>query len=555
MEEEENEFGIDADKIIEKVKDFINAKEGYFKEDRTSFERSQNLQAGNGWFERFGANAWGEARSSLTLNPLKSACDSTANNFLKNQFKFDNLDDNLTEKINTCLYDALKASINDGLGFVYMYHTDDGRLNVKTLSNRAVMWDYENEDDFLVIEKKKGEKHRVKASIWNNTEVLNMAVDEYPLLTYFTRDHESKTVKIYQFDNDRIIGYTELGLPHIPIIPVKCKSVMMKHDTHYRGYYWEYQDAVALMNACLSKAAEIAIARTPVALMEESLGDQSYIDSWQSNEPRNLQIYKGFMHIEGLPPIKLDPPQWAPQHQDLETLNNQVAQLQAYIDKGTGQSMLSENAGNETATAVLLRSEAKQDALSEALFHLNRAGHRIAEIASYYLPILTGQERVDIVVSDQLQNSFRNRNAIDMLLQLQQGNISPLMQLTMLDLYGAPKEMLEALKLQIQEASKQDPEKEQLSSQVAQLQEALKTELSKNELVLKQTQTQYDIKMAELAQDKYAKEIQFKLEFEKINIERAKLGLKELEIGTKADLEQQRINLKTGEQHGSTNFV
>jgi hypothetical protein len=406
------------------------------------------------------------------------------------------------------------------------------------------MWDFEDEDEFLVIEKKKGEKHRQKSSIWNNTEVLSMAVDEYPLLTYFARDHNKKTVKIYQFDNDAITGFTELALPRIPIVPVKCKSVVMKHEVHYRGYYWEYQDAVALMNACLSKAAEIAIARTPVAIMEEALGDQSYIESWQSNEPRNLQIYKGFMHIEGMAPIKLDPPQWAPQHQDLETLNNQIAHLQSYIDKGTGQSMLSENAGHETATAVLLRSEAKQDALSEALFHLNRAAHRIAEIASHYIAVLGGSERSEITVSDQLQDSFKNRSAIDMLLQLQQAQISPLMQLNILDVYGAPEQMLNALRLQISESQKQDPEKEQLNQMVNELKEALKAEANKNQLVLTQTQTQHEIKMAELAQDREIKDAQFRLEIEKLNIERAKLGLKELEIGIGANLKQQEINLK-----------
>jgi hypothetical protein len=544
-ETELEDLGIDQAKVAEQVEDFIKNREGYFEEDRTSFRRSKNLQAGQGWFERLG-RAWGEARSSLTINPLKKIVDSTCNNLLRNPFRFEGLGDDINKNINKSLHSCLRDACNDGIGYFYVFHDDGGNLKFKCLSNTAVMFS-EDESEYLVIDKRKEDKSKtkIKSSLWNNKDVLALSTNEIPVLTYFRLEDEA--VKIYQFKGDIIEAYTELLLPRIPIVQVRGKTIKIKERDHYRGLYWEFQDVVAAMNAYMSKAAEIAIAKTPVLMPEESFPlNAQQQEAWQSNEPRNLYLYRSLLQVEGIAPIMLNKPDFSPYNQDLETLNNQITMLSSVIDGLTGMNLASENLPNETAMSVLDRRESKQDAQSELLAYLNDSAHEIAGLLFDYMNLIQpGNKLIEpIKVLNQIDKNFQSRNALDLFLTLNQAQVNPNTALEWLKLFNCPEEVIKTIEANQQG---QDPQAELLIQENEELKAALQAERNKNELIVMQSQNQLQIETAKI-----------KVELEKIDLERIKLGLKQAETSAqialeaennaiKQEQEQQKIDLKAVE--------
>ena len=539
-ETELEDLGIDKAKVIEQVEDFIKNCEGYFEEDRISFRRSKNLQAGQGWFDRLG-QAWGEARSSLTINPLKKIVDSTCNNLLRNPFRFEGLSDNINKNINKTLHSCLRDACNDGIGYFYVFHDDDGSLKFKCLSNTAVMFS-EDESEYLVIDKRKEDKTKSKSSLWNNKDVLALSTNEIPVLTYFRLEDEA--VKIYQFKGDIIEDYTELSLPRIPIVQVKGKTIKIKERDHYRGLYWEFQDSVAAMNAYMSKAAEIAIAKTPVLMPEESFPlNAQQQEAWQSNEPRNLYLYRSLLQLDGIAPIMLNKPDFSPYNQDLETLNNQITMLSSVIDGLTGMNLASENLPNETAMSVLDRRESKQNAQSELLAYLNDSAHSIAELLFDYINLIHPENKLiePIKVLNQMDKNFQSRNALELFLTLNQAQVNPNTALAWLKLFNCPEEVIKTIEANQQG---QDPQAELLIQENEELKVALQAERNKNELIIMQSENQLRIEADKI-----------KVELEKINLERIKLGLKQAEINAqialeaednaiKQEQEQQKIALK-----------
>jgi hypothetical protein len=515
--------------ILESVRSFIETNESYYKKDRSDFRRSKNLAAGNGWFERL-STAWGEARSNLTINPLKKIVDSTCNSFLRNPFRFDGLGDDLNEQINKALFHCLRDACNDGLGYLYIYHTDDGAIKFKCLSNIHVM---RSRDRALVIDKKrvKGKSSRLNKSVWNNTDVLSLAADEIPVVTYF--ELKDGTVSIYRIENDEITARTSLELPVLPIIRVKGKLVKLKNEDHYRGYYYEFQDTVAAMNAYMSRAAEMAIAKTPVIMAEESMPlNAQYQEAWQSNEPRNLYLYKGFREVEGFSPVALPKPDYSPYTQDLATLNNQITLLSSFIDGLSGMNLQSEAAGSETATAVLDRRESRQDAQSELLFYLNNSAHKAARLLEAYISAVGGG-KPGIKVINRMDMAFRNKNALDLYMSLLSSNTPKPVAIEWLKLFSCPEEIIGILS----RPDAEDPVKDELARKLEEVTAALEAERSRSQLVLLQTQSNMEI-------EKRKMEIDYELSTARLALDSRRLAIEEAKLGIDAQIKQQEIEIK-----------
>jgi hypothetical protein len=527
----ENSISSDAD-VLQSVKDFIQSRGSYYKKDRSDFRRSKNLAAGNGWFERL-STAWGEARSNLTINPLKKIVDSTCNAFLRSPFSFDGLGDGMSEQLNKALFHCLRDACNDGLGYLYAYHTPEGEIKFKCLANTHVMY---SKDRALVIDKKRidDKSKKLNKSIWSNTDVLALAVDEIPVVTYF--ELEKGKVSIYRIVNDEITAHSVLDLPMLPIIRVKGKLVKLKEEDHYRGYYYEFQDTVAAMNAYMSRAAEMAISKTPVVMAEESMPlNAQYQEAWQSNEPRNLYLYKGFLQVEGLPPIQLPRPDYSPYNQDLQTLNNQITLLSSFIDGLSGMNLNSEAMGNDTATAVLDRRESRQDAQSELLFYLNNSAHKAAKLLEAYMLNL-GSKPVQIKVINRMDQAFRNKNSLDLYLALVQAQTPKALAIEWLRLFSAPDEILAALS----SPEAEDPIKDQMAQKLNELSAALEQERSKNELIAIQTKANIDLEREKMRLD-------YETKMADIALKNRELALKEAELGIKSNQRQQEIDIKDAE--------
>lgn len=542
----------EKEEVIHKLKDFIQNRHGYFAKDKTDFERSQNLQAGNGWFHRLN-KSFGEARANLTINPLKQMVDSTMNAFIRNPYKFEGLEENTQNEINECLQECLRDACDDGLGYFYVYHTEDGQLKFKKLHNQKVIY---SENEAIVIDKKRtpdGEKAVDRTTFWGgNMDILSLDPNEIPVLTYMVKDNG--VVKIYKFESEDLTAMTELAIDKLPIITIKNQCIMMSHEPHYRGFYYAWQDAVAFLNACLTVAAEITIARTPCALAEESLaGNEEYIKQWESNDRRNLYIYKGFMQTKdaagAIINTQLPAPTWAPNTQDLQQLHNGIQSTKAFIDQGMGTNLLAESKGNETATAVLLRKENKQASMSEMLSNLNKSVREIVNLIEQYVMLLTGQQ-IQINIKDTYSQSVINQNALDLLLTMHQSQVPLMTQLAVLQCYSAPEEIIQAVQLQIQ--NEQDPEKMEMEAKIQELTAQLQMEqvrAKEAEALVKQAEIsaaqRYSTKEMEIQSKERLTLAELRVEQMKIELEYAKLGIekqqKQIELENNDENEKLKI--------------
>lgn len=537
---------------LERVRQFIKDNGSYFSIDKTDFKRGKFYASGSGWQGDLG-KAWGEGRANAHIDIVSPICDSTVNTFVRNPFAFSGLDETMASRINEVLAECLRETCQDGLSFCYIYHTDDGSLKIKRLSNLHVMY---AETECIVIDKKKAEPGAAKSSIWNNVDCLSLATDEIPVITHFL--YKDGIVEVSKIEDESIVAQTEIPLPRLPIIPIRGRQVFLSdNQSHYRGYYFSLRHLCSAISANLSVSLERMICRDPVILPEESLGSSEYIKQWEENGTRNFYLYKSIREPSALgeSPMQLAPPMLNPQINDITKLETMRESLVALVDRVTGSNYASENKGNETATAVLLRNQHKEDALSQILLNMANAAKRIANTVEAYMAVLGVQIEGGISVTDNVSRGLKNTNAIQLLLSIK--DLPLRLQLSVLQTYDAPPEILNAVALELQD--QQDPriqELEQQKQDIAAELQALKNENKMAEAThsaaLISAEQRHTAKMAELTEDREFKMRQVETERMKLELDKAKLELEYLKLGVKKEIDLLKIGqANIGDNYGN----
>jgi len=529
---------------IDAVRRFIKAKDGYFSQDLRDFRRGKNIATGAGPFSKVG-RAWGEARANVTINVMKKIVDSTCNAYLRDPFEFSPLDPDLSSSINVVMYECLREACECGLSYFYLCHTDNGELKFKRMPCTDVIW---TDSEAVCIKKEQAKDAEYSQNtIWTGLNSFKLSNEEIAVITHFKRDKESGVVEITKIRNDMVESETKLKLPYLPIIQVKCKAVTLSdNETHWRGYYYEYEDLLNVINMNLSITAEQMIVPNPWILPEESIGTNQYREQYETPEPRPYYIYKSKMEImegEVKRTIDLPAPAPAPNSLDIKSLNEQLIMFLKIIDDQTGTNIAAENRGNETAAAVLARNKAKEDALSEMLFNLNNSAKILAKVLSYYMSILSGDPAPnEITVTDKISESLKNKASVELLLSLQ--TLNPLVQLAVLKTFGAPPIVLNAVDYLVQQTLNQaDPEKQQLQQQVEQLTQQIQIMSNENKLAeaqfksaLIRSDTSLKEQAIKIQQEELTRQMDFQIEIAKIQLEYEKLGQKDkaLELDTQS---------------------
>jgi len=534
-----------AEDLIEQIKTFIKNREKYWDLDKSDFRRSKNLATGNLWYERLG-KSWGEARANVTHNPIQPIVDSTCNAFLRNPFVFEGLDDSSSQAINKVLFKCLREVCNDGLSYFYCWHDSNRNLHFDHLSNLHVIYT----DDECVTVKKKKVKDRTNvqiSTIWEDIESLNVESNEVIVLTHFKL--ENGKCQVSKVEGEEVTEQMTLNIPMLPILQVKGKSAWLSNDFHYRGYYYNLQDLVALLCANWSVSAERIISRDPVMIPAEALGDSQFLEQWQSNEPRNFYTYQSFEldNTGGAPKlVALNPPTAAPNTTDIAKLETTRASIYEAIDRTVGSQYNSENAGNESATAVLLRNQHKEDALSELLWNLNQTALAITRLVAAYTNFLSdGQVQLDIKVKDKFTEGIKNTNAVQLLLSISQLPLN--IQSAIMEAYGAPEEILIEIRNAV--ANEQNNQQADLEKQALQEENQLLTrqmQFQTEQMQLNQAQYQLQLQEAslrstieheKLKNDLAVEKMKYELELEKVKLEWAKLGIEQEQGNTELQIQ------------------
>jgi len=515
---------------VEAIRQFIQDNGSYFKIDKEDFKRGKFYASGSGWHSDLG-RSWGEGRANAHLDIVSPICDSTVNSFTRNPYSFVGINANLQARLNEVLAECLREACQDGLSFLYIYHTEQGEIQAKRLSNLHVMY---TETECLVIDKKKTDSRGGGArSIWNNLDCLALATDEIPVLTHFR--YKDGLVEIAKIEDETVVGETALPLPSLPIIPIRGRQVFLSdNQVHWRGYYFSLRHLCSAFSANLSVSLERMICRDPVFLQEESLGDSEYIQQWEQNGPRNFYVYKGLHQSADVAgqAIKLDPPTVHPQVNDISKLEALRASMLELVDRVTGSNYASENKGNETATAVLIRNQNKEDALSQMLLNLCNSAKRAGKILEGYLAIL--DTTTEIAVTDNVTQGIKNSNAIQLLLSIK--DLPLRMQLAIMQTYDAPPSLLEAISAELQMQG--DPARVELEQKNKELQDVINRMQNENKMAeathsaaVVQAENSYATRMAQMESDERIKFAQMQVELDKLELEYQKLGIsKDLDL-------------------------
>jgi len=542
MEENEETKRANAKKI-EEIRYFLSSNDSYFSQDLRDFRRGQNIAAGSGPFSRVG-RAWGEARSSMTFNAMRKSIDSTCNAFLREPFRFEGASDDVNSRITQTLYECLREACETGLSYFYIVHKPDGSLKFKRIPCTDCIW---TESEALAIKKEKAKQGEyARNTIWTGLSSVQPKHDEAIVITWFKHIKETGMVEIVKVKDDKVADTTSIPLSRLPIIQVRCKSnVLSDNEVHYRGFYYEFEDLLNGINLNLSVSAERMIVPNPWFLAEESIGDDEMRKQFETTEPRPFYTYQSKMEVvenDATHMIDLPQPVPAPQSMDLPALNEQLRVFLSIIDGQTGMDIASENKGAETATAVLARNRAKEDALSEMLYHLNTSAKAIADVLMSYAA-LTG-EPAQITVQDSMSESMRNKTCAEMVLAMQ--NLSPVVQGAILEVFDAPDLLKQAVAQVAAQAG--DPEKQALAQQLQQAQMELL--LLKTENKMAEATYQSALAQAEARMNVSALEIQSKerLAMIEYNYKWAELQLKYSELGLEAEAEAVKNEIEANKQ-------
>ncbi|MDR2593923.1 MAG: hypothetical protein LBC87_04050 [Fibromonadaceae bacterium] len=487
---------------------------------------------------------------------MSPICDSTVNSFTRNPYVFGEVDAELQGRLNKVLTECLREACQDGLSFIYLYHEDSGELKVKRLSNLHVMY---TETECLVIDKKKTDSHGGSRSLWNNLDGLALATNEIPVLTHFV--YKDGVVEITKIEDESIVASTSIPLPSLPIIPVRGQQVFLSdNQVHWRGYHFKLRHLCSAFSANLSVSAERMISRDPILLPEESLGDNEYSKQWDENAPRNYYVYKSLIPPTevGQVSIKLDPPIVSPQMNDISKLQQMQSSLLELVDRTTGSNYASENKGNETATAVLLRNQNKEDALSQMLMNLCDSAKRVASLLEGYLAVLLGIE-IKISVVDNVTQGIKNSNAIQLLLSVKDLPIR--MQLAILQTYDAPATIIEAVAAELQQQS--DPARLALEQENGELKSTIQAMRNENKMAeathaaaVVSAEQQYATRMAKIESDERIKVMELENDRAKLILEKEELQMKLHQMSIDKDIElfkiDQKERLETAKINGGT---
>jgi len=520
----------DSREKVEAIRQFIKDNGSYFSIDKEDFRRGKSYASGSGWHTDLG-RSWGEGRANAHLDIVSPICDSTVNSFTRNPYTFAGIGQDLQARLNEVLAECLREACQDGLSFLYIYHTEQGEIKAKRLSNLHVM---HTETECLVIDKKKTESRGGGTrSIWNNLDCLALASDEIPVLTHFI--FKDGLVEITKIEDETVVAETSIALPALPIIPIRGRQVFLSdNQVHWRGYHFLLRHLCSAFSANLSVSLERMISRDPVLLPEESLGDSEYIRQWEENGTRNFYVYKSLHESSALasPPIQLPPPTLNPQVNDISKLETLRASLIELVDRVTGSNYASENKGNETATAVLLRNQNKEDALSQMLLNLCNAAKRAAKILEAYLAALGAPTQ--ITVTDNVTQGIKNTNAIQLLLSIKDLPIR--LQMAIMQAYDAPPAILDAVAQEMQMQS--DPVRAELEQKNKELQDVINRIQNENKMAeathaaaVVQAENSYATRMAQMESDERIKFAQMQMELKKLELEWQKLGIsKDLDL-------------------------
>jgi hypothetical protein len=533
---------LDSRAKVEAIRRFVKDNGGYFSLDKADFRRGKFYASGSGWQGDLG-RSWGEGRANAHLDIVSPICDSTVNSFTRNPFSFGGVGDALQSRLNEVLAECLREACQDGLSFLYLYHEDTGELKVKRLSNLHVM---HTDTECLVIDKKKVYGSGGGRSIWNNLDGLALATDEVPVLTHFL--YKDGAVEITKVEDESVVAEASLALPGLPIIPVRGRQVFLgDNQVHWRGYHFMLRHLCSAFSANLSVSLERMICRDPVLLPEESLGDSEYIRQWEENGTRNFYVYKS-LHDTGAVGgsiTKLDPPTLNPQVNDISKLETLRASLLELVDRVTGSNYATENKGNETATAVLLRNQNKEDALSQMLLNLCNSAKRAAKVLQGYLAAL-GMP-AEISVTDNVTQGLKNSNAIQLLLSVK--DLPLRLQLAIMQAYDAPPPILEAIANELQqqgnpELSALEQENGNLKMQIQQMQNENKMAEATHSSAVVQAEQQYATRMAQMQSDERVKTAELETEWAKISLKKARLELEFQKLGASKDIDLLKIEQK-----------
>ncbi|MCL1955763.1 MAG: hypothetical protein FWF63_00440 [Fibromonadales bacterium] len=527
---------------VEAIRQFVKDNGSYFSIDKEDFKRGKTYASGSGWQADLG-RSWGEGRANIHLDIVSPICDSTVNSFTRNPFAFSDVDSELQGKINKVLAECLREACQEGLSFIYLYHEDSGELKVKRLSNLHVMY---TETECLVIDKKKTESYGGTGSLWNNIDGLALATNEIPVLTHFI--FKDGVVEITKIEDESIVASTSIPLPSLPIIPVRGRQVFLSdNQVHWRGYHFMLRHLCSAFSANLSVTAERMICRDPVFLPEESLGDNEYSKQWEENAPRNYYIYKSLTDNADVASarIKLDPPIVNPQVNDISKLETSRASILELVDRTTGSNYASENKGNETATAVLLRNQNKEDALSQMLMNLGDSAKQVASLLEGYLAVFRISKKISVV--DNVTQGIKNSNAIQLLLSVKDLPIR--MQLAILQTYDAPPTILEAVAQELEQQN--DPARLALEQENGELKSTIQAMRNENKMAeathaaaVVSAEQQYATRMAQIESSERIKVLELENDRAKLILEKEELELKLKQMNIDKDIDLFKIDQK-----------
>jgi len=528
---------------VEAVRQFVKDNGGYFSIDKEDFKRGKSYASGSGWHSDLG-RSWGEGRANAHLDIVSPICDSTVNSFTRNPYAFSEITPELQARLNEVLAECLREACQDGLSFIYIYHEDRGELKVKRLSNLHVMY---TETECLVIDKKKTESYgSYSRSLWNNLDGLALATNEIPVLTHFIL--KDGVVEITKLEDESIVGQTSLPLPSLPIIPVRGRQVFLSdNQVHWRGYHFMLRHLCSAFSANLSVSLERMICRDPVFLPEESLGDSEYSNQWDDNSPRNYYVYKSLTDRTDLngTSVKLDPPVVNPQINDISKLQTLRASILELVDRTTGSNYASENKGNETATAVLIRNQNKEDALSQMLMNLCNSAKRVASVLESYLAVLGINVKISVV--DNVTQGIRNSNAIQLLLSVKDLPIR--LQLAILQTYDAPATIIEAVAQELQQQS--DPARIALEQENGELKATIQGMRNENKMAeathaaaVVSAEQQYATRMAQIESNERIKILELENDRAKLILDKEELELKMRQMNIDKDIDLFKIDQK-----------
>jgi len=339
-----------------------------------------------------------------------------------------------------------------------------------------------------------------------------------------------------------------LPLPSLPIIPVRGRQVFLSdNQVHWRGYHFMLRHLCSAFSANLSVSLERMICRDPVFLPEESLGDSEYSNQWDDNAPRNYYVYKSLTDRTDLngTSVKLDPPIVNPQINDISKLQTLRASILELVDRTTGSNYASENKGNETATAVLIRNQNKEDALSQMLMNLCNSAKRVANVLESYLAVLGISVKISVV--DNVTQGIRNSNAIQLLLSVKDLPIR--MQLAILQTYDAPATIIEAVAQELQQQS--DPARIALEQENGELKATIQGMRNENKMAeathaaaVVSAEQQYATRMAQIESSERIKILELENDRAKLILEKEELELKMRQMSIDKDIDLFKIDQK-----------